>query len=286
MSNSPYIVEVTQDNFHDVVITGSETQPVLVDFWADWCNPCKMLMPVLSKLAEEYAGGFILAKVNSDEQQALAQEHGVRSLPTVKLFRHGKAVDEFMGAIPEPQIRSFLEPHIARASDVFITTAKTALAEGNTEEALKALEQGHEEDPQRAEITLMLAKLLAQSGEADRAETLLESLPASERDSQEVVALRAGLQFARESIGLPDLETLKATRENAPDDLENRYQLAVKYLSEGDHANAMEELLGIMQKDRQFKDDIGRTTLLKIFDMLGDDPLVAQYRRRMFNALH
>ncbi|MGV6857616.1 MAG: thioredoxin [bacterium] len=286
MSASPYIVEVTAANFDDVVIQGSAERPVLVDFWADWCNPCKMLMPVLSKLAEEYAGGFVLAKVNSDDNQELAQQHGVRSLPTVKLFRHGKAVDEFMGAIPEPQIRDFLAPHIAQPSDVFIATAQESLQHGNTEEALKALEQGHTEAPQRSEITLMLAKLLAQTGEADRAEELLASLPANERDSQEVVVLRSGLQFARESVDLPNLSTLKEKVEAHPDDLEARYQLAVKSLGEGQYADAMEALLAIMLKDQEFRDDIGRTTLLKVFDMLGDDPLVTQYRRRMFNALH
>ena len=284
MSDSPYIVEVTAANFDEVVVQGSHQQPVIVDFWADWCGPCKTLMPLLAKLMDEYQGKVILAKVNSDENQDLATQYGVRSLPTVKLFKQGAAVDEFMGALPESQVRDLLDRHVERESDKIHAAGMQAFSLGETQQAIELLQQANTMDPGRAVIATDLAKLLAESGESEQAEALLNALPLDERGKPEVASLLARLQFSSEAQDLPDTASLEKASEEG--DLKSLYQLAMRKISEGDYELAMDKLLTIMQKDRKFEDDIGRKTLLKIFDMLGDDPLVEAYRRKMFNFLY
>ena len=284
MADSPYIFEVTQKNFAQVVLQGSQQQPVLVDFWADWCQPCRMLMPILGNLAEQYNGQFILAKVNSDQNQELAAQYGVRSLPTVKLFKNGQPVDEFMGALPESQVREFLDRHIERESDKLLDHAMATLASGDKDAALALMHKAAELDPRRARIITPLARLLVDMDRTQEAQDLLNGLPATERDSAEAAALLAQIEFSQQAADLPDRQTLETRAEAG--DLEARLQLANGLVAEGDYQPAMDQLLAIMQKDRGFQDDIARKTLLKIFDMLGDDPLVEQYRRKMFNYLY
>jgi putative thioredoxin len=284
MSDSPYVIEVDQSGFAAAVLEASYQQPVLVDFWAEWCAPCRALMPLLARLADEFQGKFLLAKVNSDENQELASQLGVRSLPTVKLFKDGMPVDEFMGAIPEGQVREFLDRHIERESDKVFTAAMVALSEGDQAQALQLMEQAHRMDPDKSRITLGYAKLLAETGDAAAAESLLDQLPIAEQVDDEVTALRAQLQFAGEAGDLPAREQLQKQADAG--DLESLYQLAVADVNAGAYEPAMESLLMLMRKDRTFRDDIGRTTLLKLFAMLGDDPLVERYRRKMMTCLY
>ncbi|MCB1759086.1 MAG: thioredoxin [Gammaproteobacteria bacterium] len=284
MSESNYVFEVDQSSFASRVIEASYRQPVLVDFWAEWCAPCRSLMPLLAKLAEEFQGQFLLAKVNSDENQELALEFGVRSLPTVKLFRDGMPVDEFMGAIPEGQLREFLDRHIERESDRVFASALEAFSRGDREQALQLMERAHQMEPEKSRITLGYAGLLAEVGDFAGAESMLDQLPIAEQVGDEVVALRARLQFSGEADDLPAREQLQRQADGG--DLESLYQLAVADVNAGAYEPAMENLLVLMRKDRSFREDIGRTTLLKLFAMLGDDPLVERYRRKMMTALY
>lgn len=286
MAESPFVIEVNQSNFNEVVIEGSMRHPVLVDFWAAWCNPCQMLMPILAKLADEYQGKFVLAKVNSDENQSLATQFGVRSLPTVKLFKDGAVVDEFMGALPEGQIRDFLDRHIDREADLLLAAARSDLADGNLNEALATLEKANETDPGYKPVVVELAKLLIQTGHADRAEALLNDLSYDDRRAADVAGLLASIEFAREAESVPPMEALEAAVEQNPDDLDARYALAIRQVVAGEYESAMDNLLTVMKKDRKFRDDAARKTLLKIFDLRGEDPLVEQYRRKMFNFLY
>jgi len=286
MADSPYIFEIDENNYEQVVLQGSHQVPVLVDFWASWCQPCKILMPLLAKLVDEYQGRFILAKINTEEQQAIAAQFGIRSIPTVKLFRDGQPVDEFAGALPEPEVRAFLDRHLPRASDRILVQAGERLQAGDTEGALGLLSQARVEDPHNPRLLTAIAQIQATEGDFEAADQTLSELPADEQDKPEVRRLRAQLFFREIAASADTPEAATRHVADAPDDTESRYRLAAQQVLANDTANAMENLLLIVQKDRKFGDDAGRIALLKLFDVLGEDPAVNRYRARMFNLLH
>ena len=286
MADSPYIFEIDENNYEQVVLQGSHQVPVLVDFWASWCQPCKILMPLLAKLVDEYQGRFILAKINTEEQQAIAAQFGIRSIPTVKLFRDGQPVDEFAGALPESEVRAFLDRHLPRASDGILVQAEERLQAGDTEGALGLLSQARVEDPHNPRLLTAIAQIQATEGDFEAADQTLSELPADEQDKPEVRHLRAQLFFREIAASADTPEAATRRVAEAPDDTESRYRLAAQQVVANDTANAVENLLLIVQKDREFGDDAGRIALLRLFDMLGEDPAVNRYRARMFNLLH
>jgi putative thioredoxin len=285
MTDSPFIIDVTQQNYDEVIKTSFEV-PVLLDFWASWCQPCLMLTPVLTKLAEEYQGKFLLGKLNTEEQQEIAGRFGIRSIPTVKLFRDGQPVDEFMGALPEQTVRAFLDKHVARESDAQVATAVELIAAGNATEAIDLLQAAHENDPENPRVVLALARAQAADGDVTAAEATLKNLPQDVRDQPEAVALRNRLYFEERVAGVPTMTELETRVGANPDDPEATYHLAMRKVIDEDYETAMDLLLQLMQKDRSFDDDAGRRALLKVFELLGDDPRVALYRRRMASLLH
>jgi putative thioredoxin len=287
MANSPHITDVTEQTFDTAVLDRSRQTPVLVDFWADWCGPCKMLMPVLQKLTGEYGGKFFLAKVNTDVEQALANRHGVKSLPTVKLFRNGKVVDEFLGVQPEKNIRALLDRHIPRESDALVHNAALALKSGNTTEALTILQQAAQVDPANDRVKLELANLLARLGRVEDAEQVLNGLSAEMKESADVAALRAQLDFARiaQSARAPD-ELLKVVAAN-PRDSAARYELAARFVLRDQFAAALDQLLEIVRTDRKFRDDAARKAMISVFNLLGGSgEIVNEYRRKLSMALN
>lgn len=286
MSDSPFVIEVTEANFQEVVLQGSMKQPVLVDFWADWCAPCRSLMPVLAKLADEYNGQFILAKINSDEQQELATQYGIRSLPTVKLFKNGQPVDEFMGALPEGQVKEFLDKHIDKESDKLRAQAIEHYRAGNRDEAMALLQKAYEIDPYHLPVVHDFIGLLAQSNRFDECDAILNALPREQQDSDEVKQMQSQVHFARLAASGEDPQTLQKQLETSPDDLITREKLANLYIGMGHYAEGLEQFLEIMKRDRSFNDDAGRKGLLQAFDMIGSDPLVDQYRQKMFALLY
>ena len=287
MADSPYIVTLTAANFDSVVIDGSFDRPVLVDFWADWCAPCRMLMPILAKLVEEYGGKFILAKLNTEEEQALAAQFGIRSLPTVQLFKEGRPVDQFMGALPETQIREFLDRHIARASDGLLAQAQGLMAAGDLDRARGLIQRARKEDPANPRTSLVEVQLTAAQGDVAEAQAQLERLPIELAHDPEVVALRGQLQFAAALAGAPEAAILRARLESDPNDSEARYQLAAQRVVAGDYEAALELLLELMKRDRAYGDDAGRKGMLAVYDLLGGaGDLVTRYRARMMNALY
>ena len=282
MEKTGHILEATSENFAERVLERSRELPVVVDFWAGWCAPCQMLMPILHSLAEEYGGRFQLVTVDTDREQQLAMEYGVRSLPTVKLFRHGEVVDEFMGLQPESFIRQFIDRHIEKPSDKLLTAALVALDTGNAAQARTLLEQAHEMDPHNLQVTLALARVLIRSGAPQQAQALLDSLSFGQREEAEVRSLRALAGFARAAAEAPPAETLERRIEDNPDDLEARFQLGARRLVEESYQEAMDQFLEIMRRDRGFRDDLGRRSLLEAFEILGDrGELVNDYRKRM-----
>jgi putative thioredoxin len=287
MPTRDYIIDATSQNFAREVIERSQKVPVAVDFWAGWCAPCQILMPILHGLADELQGQFVLAKVDSDREQRLARTYGVRSLPTVKLFRHGRIVEEFVGVQPESVIRKLVERHIERESDRLRERARTAMAKGDLDDALILLNQAHELDPDKLEVTLDLAQALMQRGDPGAAQDLLESLPLDQRASNAAKTMVAKVYFARASQGAPALEDLQQTVASVPGDLDARYQLAARMVTAGAYEQAMDELLEIMRRDRSFRDDIARRGLLSIFEVLGNTgDVVNEYRRKLARLLY
>jgi putative thioredoxin len=286
MADSPNILTVTADNFQSIVLDGSFDRPILVDFWADWCAPCRMLMPILAKLAEEYRGRFILAKVNTEEQQALAAEFGIRSLPTVQLFKSGRPVDQFMGALPEGQIREFLDRHIPRASEGLLAQAQGLMVAGDLAGARTLIDRAREQDPENARLALAELQLMAARGEIAEAQSAIDRLPIELASEPEVLALRGQLRFATALEGAPTEADLVASLSFEPTDSLSRYQLAAHQVIRGDYESALENLLTIMKRDRGFQEDAGRKGMLAVFDLLGGGDLVARYRAKMMNALY
>ncbi len=285
MADSPFIIDVTRDNYQQVM-EASFKVPVLLDFWAGWCQPCLVLMPVLAKLAEEYQGKFLLGKLNTEEEQEIAAQFGIRSIPTVKLFRDGQPVDEFLGALPEGAIRQFLDRHVARESDATVLEAYERLRSGDADGAIALLNDAREADPDNSRLTLALAQAQAATGDVATAESTLDSLPANEADTPEVASLRSQLFFEGAVAEAPAATELEGRLATDPDDHEARFQLALRKVVDQDYDAAMELLLELMKIDRGFGDDAGRRTLLKVFELLGDDTRVSGYRRRMANLLH
>lgn len=286
MSESPYIVDIDESNFEQIVLQGSHRVPVLVDFWASWCQPCQMLMPLLAKLADAYQGRFLLAKINTEEQQAIAAQFGIRSIPTVKLFKHGAAVDEFAGALPEARIREFLDRHLPRASDNQVANAEQLLVSGDYEGAIALLAEARDADPDNPRISATIARAYSAAGDLEAAEAELDRLPADQQDEPDIKQLRSMLFFDRIASSGDSPDVLDRHLQGNPGDSDVRYKLAACQVLANDIQGAMENLLQIMQKDRKYGDDAARLALLRLFDMLGDDPAVTRYRARMFNLLH
>ncbi|HTN35139.1 MAG TPA: co-chaperone YbbN [Marinobacter sp.] len=287
MSSSPYIFEATLDNFQQQVMDASSETPVLVDVWADWCAPCKQLMPVLERLVDEYKGGFLLAKVNADEQQQLTASLGVRSLPTIILIKNGQAVDGFSSALPESEIRKVLEKHIAAPAEAPYDKAHRLWEEGNVEDALVILSEMNRKDPENLKVLIDLAQLKAETGDIETAEQVLESLPAEEKLQQQARQLAARIKFLRQSAELPPMKDLEMTLERNPKDPEALHQLALHHVLQENNAEAMDLLIRLMQADSKYKDEIAKTTLVELFDKLGNaNPDVRTYRRKLYTLMH
>ena len=287
MADSPFSVNVTTQNFAQIVLETSVTKPVLVDFWAEWCAPCRSLMPTLAKLAEQYQGAFLLAKVNTDEEQRLAGQYGIRSLPTVKVFRNRAVVDEFMGSQPESIIRALLDKHLVRASDRLCLQALEAAHQGQFQHATALLDEAQAGEPGNTKITLTRVEVCLLHHHYDAATALLDALPINEQAKPEVKALRGRLELARTAQAAAPISVLEQAVQANPNNCEALHQLAALHAQQGNYEAAMSLYLRILKLDRSFREDAGRVGLVTLFELLGNDnPLVRQYRRLLSTALH
>jgi putative thioredoxin len=280
----PYVFDATTATFEDTVIRKSMETPVLVDCWATWCGPCKTLGPILEKLAADYHGAFVLAKVDVDKEQELAAAFQIRSVPTVMLVKDGQLVDGFPGALPEGQLREFLkhhgiEPAAAAVEDATIEEVAAAPVDPHAE--VMRLRKAIEADPEQAGLRLDLALALLQTGAAVEAEHLLDGLPANLATDDRTVQARARLGFAALLKDAPPAETLAAAIAADPGDLRARHLLGVRKLVSGDAEAGLSQFIEMLQRDRAYGDGLARTSLIDAFRILDDAELVGRYRRRM-----
>ncbi|MBF0188485.1 MAG: co-chaperone YbbN [Magnetococcales bacterium] len=279
MSHSQWVIDVDEASFVKEVAERSHTTPVLVDFWAPWCGPCKTLGPILEKLAEESSGRFILAKINADENQQLGQQFGVRGIPAVKLVIDGKLAGEFTGAQPESQIKEFLDKHIPSPADDYASQAESLIQQGDLEGASTLYANILSQQPDHIPSLLGLTKILVEVGRMEEAQEMFDRLPEKERTSPEAKALKARLTFQGSATDLSDLESAIA---KDPDDLAARLELARALVSREEYAASMDQFLEVIRRDRSFDDEAGRQGMLQVFDMLGPThPLVMQYRSQL-----
>lgn len=290
MSDNPYIFDVSgAAGFEQLVIENSFHKPVLVDFWAEWCAPCKALMPLLAQITEGYRGELLLAKVNCDIEQDIVMRFGIRSLPTVVLFRNGQPVDGFTGAQPESAIRALLQPHVAEppaaAADPF-ESARSLFDAGHFAEAEAQLKALLVDNNEHAGALILYARCLAERGELAEAEAVLNAVKGDDH-KQALAAARAQLTFLRLVKDLPEAALLKSRlAQNAGDD-EASYQLAIHQLARQQYEPALEALLKLFVRNRSYADGLPHKTLLQVFDLLGNThPLVTHYRRRLYQAIY
>ncbi|WP_041523719.1 thioredoxin [Gilvimarinus agarilyticus] len=280
------IIDVTAENAQQQVIDASFGKLVMVDFWADWCEPCKSLMPLLEKIAAEYPDNLVLAKINADDQQMLASQFGVRSLPTVMLIKDGQPVDGFTGAQPEAQIREMLDKYLPKAWEATLGQARALLDEASYSEALPLLRQALEESNQMPQIASLTALCYAELNRVEEAEALLASVKLAEQDGiyEQAVAL---VELKKQSAGSPELEKLAAAYEQNPADNETAYAYALQLNAEGQHRQALEILLELFKRDRAFNDGAARKAMTDILATLGKgDPLAVEYQRKLFTLLY
>ncbi|WP_248800112.1 thioredoxin [Pseudomonas sp. MWU13-2105] len=286
---APYIFDATTADFDQSVIENSFHKPVLVDFWAEWCAPCKALMPMLQQIAESYQGELLLAKVDCDAEQDIVARFGIRSLPTVVLFKDGQPVDGFAGAQPESAVRKMLEPHVQMpppaAADP-LEQAEALFSEGRIGDAEAVLKELLGEDNSNAKALILYGRCLAERGELGEAQAVLDAVKSDEHKAA-LAGAKAQLTFLRQAADLPEVADLKARLAQNPQDDEAAYQLAVQQLSRQQYEAALDGLLKLFIRNRGYSEGLPHKTLLQVFDLLGNDhPLVTTYRRRLFAALY
>jgi len=281
-----YIVNIDASNAAALLIDESHKRPVVADFWSDRSAPCKVLTPLLEKIASEYQGAFLLAKVNADQQPGIAQQLGVRSLPTVMIIQGGRPVDGFAGAQAEPFVRKMLEKYLPKPWDALLQQGLEAMERGDYSSALTPLRQAFVDSRQQHNIKLAYTAALIESLRLDEAATILDSVRIADQDAG-YEQLRAQLEIKRAVAKSPEIEALEQQLAATPDDLNVRYQLGVQYCNNKQFREAMEHFIAILRKDLGHGNGATKRMLLDTIAALGKgDPLGVEYQRKLYSLLY
>jgi putative thioredoxin len=288
-ANADLIKDSTTKDFMRDVIEASREVPVLVDFWAPWCGPCKQLTPILEKAVRAAKGAVRLVKLNIDDHPQIPGQMGVQSIPAVFAFQDGKPVDGFMGALPESRVADFIARLIGdSAGDTAadLEAAEAALAAGDLNTAAQTFGEVLQKDRENAQSVAGLAKCYIKTGDLARAEQTLALVPPAKADSAPVASARAALELARKAPSTGDIEGLRAKLAANPRDAQSRFDLALALNAKGDRNGALEELLALVAKNRSWDDDAARKQLLQLFDAWGvSDPATITGRQRLSSLL-
>jgi len=281
--------DVTTASFRTDVIAESMNRPVLVDFWAPWCGPCKQLTPVLEKAVQSAGGKVVLAKMNIDDHPDIAGRLGIQSIPAVIAFQRGQPVDGFMGALPESQVKAFIEkligPVVDESAELLIQ-AETALVGGDAAGAAELFAAALQAAPEEAKAMGGLARAFLELGETQEARSVLDAAPARLAADPAIAAARAALDLAEQAAGLGDLQDLAGRVASNAEDHEARFDLAVALASLGKRDEAAGALLEIIRRDRKWGEEKARKQLLQFFDAWGPmDAATVQARRRLSSLL-
>lgn len=286
MISKAMVIDVTEKDFHELVLDESRARPVLVDFWASWCGPCKTLGPILEKLALEFDGAFLVARVDTEANPGLSTQFQVRSIPLVILFQDESPQDQFVGVLPEDEIRAFLRRYCPAEADCLVQSGKNHLAAGEMSEAGRFFEKVLMEEPAHPGALLGMARIAADTNDTDDMQSFLERIPAYSDEAQEVEGLKvlAKMRNLRSKFGGAD-ECRQQVDEN-PEDQEARFRLACCLAGEAEYEEALEILLALVAEDRRFRDDGARKVMVEIFELVGVRSSLADgYRARLSRTI-
>jgi putative thioredoxin len=281
---SEWIIDVNEQTFQSAVIERSREVPVVVDFWATWCGPCRSLGPILENLAQEYGGRFILARLNVDENQRLSAQYNIQGIPAVKGFRDGQVAAEFVGALPKPSVRQFVDRLLPNELDLKVAGARALLAAGKPAEAEAGLRTILAENADQPAALLGLAQALVAQDRMTEALALLERVPPATPEGAEAARLRMAWRLRAAAAGASEVE-LNARIAEAPGDLVARYKLGCLLAGAERYQEALDQFLEVVRRDRAAQRNQAREAMVYLFDVLGEDPLARSYRNRLASVL-